>query len=164
MKINYKIIILLILTILLFSTLFIFNIIKDKYEENTPIKDKIELEFLSSEYPKEYLMDALKYYNVQHPEIVYAQAILETGHFESKICKEYNNLFGLYDSTKGDYFKFSHWSKSVEAYISTIQYRYNVDESYYKFLTKIGYAEDPNYIEKVKEIVKIRKDGLKQND
>ena len=32
---------------------------------------------------------------VQHPYIVYAQAIIESGNFSSKIFKENNNLFGM---------------------------------------------------------------------
>lgn len=34
-----------------------------------------------------------------------------------------------------------------------IQYRLRENEDYYKFLNRIGYAEDPEYISKVKEIV-----------
>lgn len=35
-----------------------------------------------------------------------------------------------------------------------IQYRLRENEDYYHFLTRIGYAEDPQYITKVKGIVK----------
>jgi flagellum-specific peptidoglycan hydrolase FlgJ len=35
-----------------------------------------------------------------------------------------------------------------------IQYKLRENEDYYKFLTRIGYAEDPEYINKVKSIVK----------
>lgn len=34
-----------------------------------------------------------------------------------------------------------------------IQYRLRENEDYYKFLTRISYASDPNYIKKVKNIV-----------
>lgn len=37
---------------------------------------------------------------------VMAQAVLETGNFKSRVCREYNNLFGLYDSRHKDYFRF----------------------------------------------------------
>ena len=114
----------------------------------------VQPEFLLSENPEEGLIAAMDYYGVKHPEIVYAQAILETGHFRSKVCKEYNNLFGLYDSYKGDYYKFDHWSESVVAYLNYIQYRYKPPDDYYQFLIKIGYAEDPRYVEKLKNIVK----------
>lgn len=110
-------------------------------------------EFLLSDNPEEDLVAVLEYYEIQHSDIVKAQAILETGHFRSKVFREYNNLFGLYDSRKKDYYRFNHWSESVKGYIDFIQYRYEPPEDYYHFLDRIGYAEDPNYISKVKSIV-----------
>lgn len=134
----------------------------DHYKENDkldiPVKNLIKLEqpeFLMSENPKEDLIKVLDYYDIQHPEIVYAQAILETGNFKSRIFKEYNNLFGLYDSRTHSYYKFDHWAQSVVGYKNYIQYRYNPSsDDYYKFLSDIGYAEDPEYIHKLKKIVK----------
>lgn len=104
-------------------------------------------------HPSESLMDALLYYEVKHPEIVYAQAILETGHFKSNLCINHNNLFGLYNSRKQEFYTFNHWTDSIEAYIKYIQYRYIPPNDYYEFLDNIGYAEDPNYINKLKKIV-----------
>ena len=37
---------------------------------------------------------------------VLAQAVLETGHFKSRVCLEYNNLFGLYDLRRHDYYHY----------------------------------------------------------
>ena len=104
--------------------------------------------------PQEGLMEALEYYEVKHPQIVYAQAVLETGHFKSDLCLNDNNLFGLYDSEKHRYHTFDHWTESVVAYLDYVQHRYKPPNDYYKFLLDIGYAKDPNYINKVKEIVK----------
>ena len=151
-----------ILMLLLIGGLCGLYYIDYQEEHREPVKvDVLRLEqpeFLLSEAPDDYLMEALEYYNVEHKNIVYAQAILETGHFRSKVCKEYNNLFGLYNSYKGDYYKFQHWSESVVAYLNYIQYRYKppdepTKEDYYHFLQRIGYAEDPKYITKVKRIV-----------
>lgn len=103
---------------------------------------------------KERLPFILYYLNVQHPDVVYAQAILETGHFKSRVCREYNNLFGLYNSRTQDYYKFNHWSESIIAYINLIQSRYKSPMDYYEFLDSIGYAEDPEYIPKLKRLVK----------
>lgn len=109
--------------------------------------------------PAEGLMSALEYYGIKHPKIVYAQAVLETGNFTSSVLTNNNNLFGLYDSSKGSYYTFSHWSESVKAYRDFIQYRYkppnNVynKSNYYQFLKNIGYARDPKYIIKIQEIV-----------
>ena len=111
-----------------------------------------------SKSPQEGLIEALEYYDVKHPKIVQAQAILETGNFTSERCLVDNNLFGLYDSKNQRYYSFDHWISSVEAYISMVQYKYKEGNDkppnhYYKFLQDIGYAKDPNYIKKLKEIV-----------
>lgn len=103
--------------------------------------------------PKEGLSEALEYYGILHPKIVYAQAILETGHFKSSACINDNNLFGLYDSKNKRYYKFNHWTESVVAYKDYIQRRYEPPNDYYKFLSDIGYAEDPDYNNKLKRIV-----------
>lgn len=107
-----------------------------------------------SKSPQEGLMEALEYYDVKHPKIVQAQAILETGNFTSEGCLVDNNLFGLYDSKRHRYYSFDHWTESVVAYLDYIQYRYKPPNDYYKFLQDIGYAKDPYYINRVKEIVK----------
>ena len=107
-----------------------------------------------SKSPQEGLMEALEYYGAKHPHIVYAQAVLETGHFKSDLCLNDNNLFGLYNSKKRRYHTFDHWTESVVAYLDYVQYRYKPPNDYYKFLLDIGYAKDPHYINKVKEIVK----------
>jgi flagellum-specific peptidoglycan hydrolase FlgJ len=95
---------------------------------------------------------AMAYYDIQCPDIVLRQAILETGHFKSYQCKVHNNLFGLYDSRNKRYFRFDHWSHSVRGYKNMIQNRYKDGEDYYKFLKRIGYAEDPDYIVKLKKL------------
>ena len=106
-----------------------------------------------SKSPQEGLIEALEYYGVKHPQIVYAQAVLETGHFKSDLCLNDNNLFGLYNSKKHMYHTFDHWIESVVAYLDHVQYRYKPPDDYYKFLLDIGYAEDPDYINKLKGIV-----------
>lgn len=90
---------------------------------------------------------------ILHPNIVHAQAILETGYFKSKVCLDYNNLFGLYNSRKGEYFKFNHWRESISAYKKYIEVKYTSPADYLVFLDRVGYAEDPAYIPKVKTIM-----------
>lgn len=104
--------------------------------------------------PKEGLWEAIDYYGLQYPEIVYAQAILETGHFKSDLCVYDNNLFGLYDSNNKEYFRFNHWSESVLAYRDMVQYKYKPPNDYYQFLKDLPYAEDKDYINKLKNIVR----------
>lgn len=107
--------------------------------------------------PSEGIEEALSYYGLKHKDIVLAQAILETGHFTSRICLEYNNLFGLYDSKNKDYYRFNHWSESVVAYKEWIQKKYQPPDDYYIFLKKINYAEKEDYTRLLKKIVKSRK-------
>lgn len=102
--------------------------------------------------PEEGLVEALEYYEIQFPQIVYAQALLETGHFTSSVCKKYNNLFGLYNSKIKDYYSFEHWSDSVKAYKDFVQYKYKGNTDYYTFLVNLPYAMDPNYINKIKQL------------
>ena len=107
-----------------------------------------------SQTPKEGLEEALSYYEIKHPQIVYAQAVLETGHFKSDLCLNGNNLFGLYDSKNHRYYTFDHWKDCIIAYKEMIQYKYKDGDNYLNFLKEIGYAEDSEYICKLKELIK----------
>ena len=102
--------------------------------------------------PEEGLWEALEYYEIQHKEIVHAQAVLETGHFKSQGCRIGNNLFGI---RKGKHYKtYSHWSESVKDYKLRIQSRYRTGEDYYSFLTRIRYATSPIYAQTLKRMVR----------
>ena len=97
------------------------------------------------------LMNELLKHNVPHPEIVLAQAKLETANYKSKLCKSHNNLFGL---KKGNsYRKYSNYQECVQDYKRLISSRLKTNENYYKFLLRIKYAEDEQYIQKLKKIV-----------
>lgn len=102
--------------------------------------------------PEEGIDEALLYYDIKHPTIVKAQAILETAHFSSDLCVKNNNLFGLYDSKNKRYYSYNHWWESIIAYKKTIQKRYENSRYYYMFLEDIKYAKDKEYINKLKEI------------
>lgn len=99
----------------------------------------------------ETLMEELIRQGVHHPEIVLAQAKLETGHYTSKLCKNKNNLFGL-RGRKG-YMAFNTWQESVTAYRDKVQYKYKGGD-YFEFLENIGYAEDKKYVQHVKKLMK----------
>ncbi len=123
-----------------------------------PVNIEFELKLNdNSEFMKDWeanvtnMLAACTYYDIKCPKIVTAQAILESGNFKSNVFKKYNNPFGLYNSKTKDYFKFEHWTDAVVAYKNMIQYRYK-EGDYYIFLKKTRYAEDPNYINKVKAI------------
>ena len=92
-----------------------------------------------------------EHYGIKHPQIVTAQAVLESANFKSRIFKAKNNPFGLYNSSKKTYYSFPHWTASVKAYKLMIERKYK-GGCYYVFLKKIGYASDKNYISKVKRV------------
>lgn len=83
--------------------------------------------------------------NIKHPKIVLAQAIIETGWFKSSVCRNKHNLFGLTNPRTGQYYEFSHWTESVKAYYTKVQYRYK-GGNYLLWLRDIGYAEEKTYI------------------
>ena len=89
---------------------------------------------------------------IQHPRIVLAQAILETGWFRSPLCRNRHNLFGLTNPKTGKYYEFNHWTESVRAYYTKVQYKYK-GGNYLLWLRDIGYAEDPRYVREVIHIL-----------
>jgi flagellum-specific peptidoglycan hydrolase FlgJ len=91
---------------------------------------------------------------ILHPKIVLAQAILETGWFRSSVCRNKHNLFGLTNPRTGKYYEFNHWTESVWAYYTKVQYKYK-GGNYLLWLGEIGYAEDPNYIIAVEKLLSI---------
>lgn len=99
----------------------------------------------------EGLFYAMEYYGIMEPHIVYAQAVLETGHFKSDLCRKHGNLFGLYDSRRHAYCHFGHWIESVVAYRDRVQSKYKGGDYYY-FLDALPYALDPEYTKKVRII------------
>lgn len=90
--------------------------------------------------------------DIRHPKIVLAQAILETGWFRSPLCRNRHNLFGLTNPKTGKYYEFNHWTESVRAYYTKVQYKYT-GGNYLLWLHKIGYAEDPRYVREVMKVV-----------
>ena len=97
------------------------------------------------------LMHELVAQEVAFPNVVLAQAVLETGHFKSHACTHRNNLFGL-RRRDGAYMTFEHWTECVAAYKKYIQKWQTPPKDYYVYLDKLGYAEDKSYIQKLKQL------------
>lgn len=117
-------------------------------------KEIVDTSFLEEELNDSTLYLALVYYEIKHPKIVLAQAKLESANFTSYHCKVNNNFLGLYNSKKKQYFRFDHWTDCVQGYKDMVEYRLREGENYYNFLRRIGYAEDPSYISKLRKIEK----------
>lgn len=120
----------------------------DKGTEGTTVSNRKELPTLT--IPNLY--QEIIRNGIRHPKIVLAQAILETGWFRSPLCRNRHNLFGLTNPKTGKYYEFNHWTESVRAYYTKVQYKYT-GGSYLLWLHKIGYAEDPRYVREVMKVV-----------
>jgi hypothetical protein len=87
---------------------------------------------------------------VEHPEIVTAQAIVETGWFRCSNCSlDFNNIFGF--RVGGEYLQFENWKQSCDYYLAWQQNRY-AGGDYYDFLRLVGYAVDSLYEEKIRDV------------
>ncbi len=105
---------------------------------------------LSQSFSRERFCDYLEECEIKHSDIVYRQACHETGWFTSKAFREHNNLFGF--MIKGEYIHFAHWKECVRYYALYQKNRLQPKENYYKFLVRIGYAEDSLYCQKLRKI------------
>ena len=122
--------------------------LSDSINKDTTIRKNVALD--TTKPTDKTVLSELKRQHVSHPHIVLAQAKLESNMGKSDVFKRTNNLFGL---RKGNnYHHFSHWKQSITYYKNHVQSRYRGGD-YYNFLADIGYAEDKEYINKLKEIV-----------
>ena len=101
----------------------------------------------------ENVYDEILRNKLAHPMIVLMQAILETGWLQSHVCRTKHNLFGLTNPRTGDYYEFNHWTESVRAYYTKVQYKYK-GGNYLKWLKDLGYAEAPDYVDQLIRLLK----------
>lgn len=118
----------------------------------------------ANEFSPEKLKAYILELNIKFPHIVYAQAKLETGEFKSKIFKENNNLFGLKQAkrrpttNKGEengHAYYDNWKESVVDYgfySARFLCEIKTEDEYFQYLSQ-NYAEDPNYVVKLKQII-----------
>jgi uncharacterized FlgJ-related protein len=105
--------------------------------------------------------------NIKFPEVVFAQAVLESGHFKAPIFIHKNNLFGMKvpkkrettainKGTKG-YAKYNTWECSVDDYLLwqefTLKNKNQLTKSQYLELLGRIYAKDVNYISSLKRVM-----------
>ena len=125
-----------------------------KREQQKNVDDIIKAENQLPELTIPNLYKEIIRNGILYPKIVLAQAILETGWFRSSVCLNKHNLFGLTNPRTRKHYEFNHWTESVRAYYTKVQYKYK-GGNYLLWLDEIGYAGDYNYIEKVIRIYRI---------
>lgn len=107
-------------------------------------------------------------FGIKYPEVVFAQAVLESGNFKSDLCRNSNNLFGMkmpkrretlaIGKRKSNYAIFNSWTDSVNDYLlwqNFVLERNDIQSKndYLKYLHKV-YAENKNYVSLLKKIMK----------
>lgn len=103
---------------------------------------------------------------IEFPDIVFAQAMLESGNLTSKICKENNNLFGmkvpykrhtLAIGQKYGYAKFKYWQESIGDYYLYQQMLFSkrnyTRKEYLAHINKT-YSETQGYINRLNKLLK----------
>lgn len=122
-------------------------------------------------FTEEKLKTYLSELNIKFPHIVFAQAVIESGHFRSQIFKNNQNLFGMKQArsrattnqgTELGHAVYHHWRESVLDYaLYQCAYLTHIksEENYYQYL-KENYAEAPNYAKQVKDIAERTKRDL----
>lgn len=100
---------------------------------------------------------------IKYPDIVFAQAKLESSHFNSKIFRENHNLFGMKlphkrkTTATGEnrgHSVYSDWKSSVQDYKlwqDRVIHKLNTKNKYYSYLGK-SYAADQNYVNLLKQM------------
>lgn len=157
----------IILLIILISSLFaaVYSIgnmllIEKALDKEEQMQQTIEE---SNSFSEDELMNLLQEYNIQHKDIVLAQAILESSHFKSDLFVKQNNMFGMLDpltrptTSIGDK-KFASYNTIEEGIIDYALWqscyaRNLTREEYFNKLARV-YAEDKNYVKKLKDIIK----------
>lgn len=149
---------LLLVSVGSFSEKNIDLLIEEDYRRLEETADSIDSIYTMEQPSREAFYWFCRSNSILYPEVVWAQARQESGNFTSTIYETKNNCLGLYNSKKKSYMSFSHWTDCLIAYRDRVQYRYSGSsdntEEYLSWLTDIGYAEDPEYITKVRNIMR----------
>lgn len=126
--------------------------------EQMPLEKQISLIQEQDIFTPEKLKAYIKDLNIKFPDIVYAQAVHETGNFKSQIFRENNNLFGMKvaklrpttnDGEQYGHAYYDHWRSSVQDYAYWQAYSAKgLNKSEYLQLLN-GYAEDGDYVKKI---------------
>ena len=116
-------------------------------------------------FSEQRLIEKIKQLNFRYPHIILAQAKLESGHFKSTIFLENNNMFGMKEAklranlakgTNRNHAYYETWQDCIldyALYYSTYLSDIRTEGEYFEYLRQ-NYAEDPTYVQRLKEIIK----------
>ena len=137
--------------------------IKKKVNKDTEAEVMVILA-KQNEFNVEKFTKKIKELNFNFPYIVYAQAILETDNFKSKLFIENHNLFSMKEAVKrintakGTQYQHAYYDNWVESiydyamYSSTYLSELKTESDYFDYLGQ-HYAEDREYVNKLKRII-----------
>ena len=139
---------------------------------NKPIESElVVLDSPEAVFSQDALVKELKKLNIRFPHIVLAQSILETGHWNSRIYQENNNLFGMKQArarattakgTQLGHAYYDEWKESVTDYAlyqAAYLNKLRTEKKYLNYLDK-NYAEAKNYDQTLMSI--IQRENLKE--
>lgn len=139
----------------------VFTLITNNFSNRTLSED---MTFLYKRISPSSLYQEILESGVKFPDVVFAQALLESGNFTSNVFRKENNLFGMKyprrrkttSLEEGDtgYANYFHWTHSVYDYKlwqsqSLRNKEIKTQSEYLKHLGRV-YAEDKNYVKKLK--------------
>ena len=115
----------------------------------------------------ELLYEQINEKNIKFPDIVFAQAVLESGHFKAPLFINKNNLFGMripkkrettaVNKGKKGYALYENWDSSIDDYLLwqefTLKNRGNLTRSQYFALLGKVYASDKRYVTSLKRVI-----------
>jgi uncharacterized FlgJ-related protein len=132
--------------------------------QNLSQEDKLIVIREYNEFSEEKLIEKITELNFRYPHIILAQAKLESGHFKSTIFLENNNMFGMKEAklranlakgTNRGHAYYETWQESVidyALYYSSYLRSIKTEGEYFEYLRQ-NYAEDPTYVQRLKQII-----------
>ena len=133
--------------------------------QNLSQEDKLIVIREYNEFSEEKLIEKITELNFRYPHIILAQAKLESGHFKSTIFLENNNMFGMKEAklranlakgTNRGHAYYDTWQDCIldyALYYSTYLSDIRTEGEYFEYLRQ-NYAEDPTYVQRLKQIIK----------
>lgn len=166
-KFYFKTVMFSLLVIVLMS-IGLTYFVNDYYQQYKTMRVNEELKLIiiqeHNKFDREKCLNYIKKINIKFPHIVFAQAILESNNFTSAIFRENNNCFGMkvassrQSTNTGEQFQhatYETWKDCIIDY-ALYQARYlnqiKNETQYFEYLGQ-NYAEDTNYVSKLKKII-----------